>query len=181
MRTAQIDGGNAVANVIDAPEGYTLPGFTLVASATANTGDAYDPQRGTFTPRLGPAKALKLAHAAGYFLGLFALPNGFTYSGALYQIDYPDSQSAITAMGSDAAASLAGHGTWDAGFYFIAADNSHVAMDAATMLAFAQAVADYVRKSRYRFRVLKDQILAAADFAALNAIDETSGYPTSSA
>lgn len=133
------------------------------------------------TLNLGAAKAAKLRSAGAHFAGLFVMPNGFTYSAKLYQIDYPDSQDAITAMGALAGAALSGHGTWDPAFYFIAADNSHVAMDAPAMFGFANAVADYVRNARYRYRAIKDATLAAADISSVNAIDETSGYPTPSA
>lgn len=46
MRTAVIDNG-VVVNVIDASDGFTLPGKTLVPSATAGIGDTY--ASGTFT------------------------------------------------------------------------------------------------------------------------------------
>lgn len=46
MRTAVISNG-VVVNVIEASEGFTLPGMTLIASATASIGDIY--VNGTFT------------------------------------------------------------------------------------------------------------------------------------
>lgn len=51
MRYAVIKNG-VVVNVIEAPNGYTLPGHTLVASATAGPGDTHT--NGTFTPPTPP-------------------------------------------------------------------------------------------------------------------------------
>lgn len=45
MRTAVISNG-VVINVIEASDGFTLPGMTLIASATAGIGDTY--ANGTF-------------------------------------------------------------------------------------------------------------------------------------
>lgn len=69
MRTAQIDGTSTVVNVIDAPEGFTLPGFALVASATAQRGDAYS--NGLFisvsTPAPVPASVTRAQARAALF------------------------------------------------------------------------------------------------------------------
>lgn len=54
-RTAQIDGNSVVINIIDAPQGFTLDGFLLVASATAQRGDLYDELGGTFSHPVTPA------------------------------------------------------------------------------------------------------------------------------
>lgn len=48
-RKAQIDSGNTVINVIEAGDGFSIPGYTLVTSNTAGIGDTYDPQTGSFT------------------------------------------------------------------------------------------------------------------------------------
>jgi phage terminase large subunit-like protein len=66
-------------------------------------------------------------------------------------------------------------------FAWIAADNSHVAMDAAQMYAFGRAAGAYVSTCVLRLRAIKDAIAAAADQAALDAIDVTAGYPQASA
>lgn len=55
MRTAQIDGSNIVTNVIDAPDGFELAGFTLVASGAAQCGDVYDPGSHAFSTPNTPA------------------------------------------------------------------------------------------------------------------------------
>ena len=70
---------------------------------------------------------------------------------------------------------------WPGGFYWIAADNSHVAMDAPTLYAFGRAVAAYVSACVLTLRAIKDAIAAATDQATLDAIDVAAGYPTASA
>jgi len=134
-----------------------------------------------FVATFAENKATKIAAALDHFASLFRLPAGYSWSGALFQID-ANSQAAITAMGADADRSLRDPTTfpWDPGFYFIAADNSHVAMTATQMASFSQAIANYVRQARYRVRAIKDAIAAAADRATLDAIDVTAGYPVSS-
>jgi hypothetical protein len=118
--------------------------------------------------------------AADHFAALMAA--GFTYSGALFQIDSP-AQAQIAAMGVMALGSITdpAGSPWPAGFYWIAADNSHVAMDAAQMYAFGRAAGAYVSTCVLRLRAIKDAIAAAADQAALDAIDVTAGYPQASA
>ncbi len=46
-RMAVVSGDGMVVNVVEANEGFTLPGMTLVASATAGVGDSY--ANGSFT------------------------------------------------------------------------------------------------------------------------------------
>ena len=122
----------------------------------------------------------KLAAASNYQAGQIAA--GFTYGGALFQID-SDSQTQMAAMGIMALGSITdpANSPWPDGFYWVAADNSHVPMDAATMYAFGRAVAGYVSACVLRLRAIKDAIAAAADQASLDAIDVTAGYPTPSA
>jgi hypothetical protein len=107
---------------------------------------------------------------------------GFTWTGALFQID-SDSQARIAAMGIMALGTITdpAGSPWPPGFYWVAADNSHVAMDAAAMYAFGRAVGSHVSACVLRLRAIKDAIAGAADQAALAAIDVTAGYPAASA
>jgi hypothetical protein len=104
---------------------------------------------------------------------------GLIWSGTLFQID-PDSQTRIAAMGALALGSITdpAGSPWIDGFYWVAADNGHVPMDAATTYAFARAVALHVSGCILRLRAIKDAIAGATDQAALDAIDVTAGYPT---
>ena len=129
--------------------------------------DAYDP-----LPDQQAERRAELAAVMGARLAL-----GFTWQGVTHQIDAA-SQLNITARGAMAVAVLSGApgAQWPADFYWIAADNSHVPMDAAAMYAFAQAAGDHVTKIILNGRKLKDAINAApAD--ALKAIDLSQGWP----
>jgi hypothetical protein len=130
-----------------------------------------------YVATLSESQQAAIIAAANNFSTLIAA--GFTFSGTLYQVDQA-SQASITAMGALAAASIANPATtpWPAGFYWVASNNAQIAMSAATMLAFAQAVALYVSGSILQLRAIKDSILAATTIAAVQAIDVTAGYPT---
>ena len=129
---------------------------------------------------LPTAQRQKTDEAWRYFDGLMRA--GFTYSGALYQIDTA-AQAQIAAMGVMALGSITDPvgSPWPAGFYWIAADNSHVPMDAATMYGFGRAAAAYVSACVLRLRAIEDAIAAAPDQPTLDAIDVTAGYPQASA
>jgi hypothetical protein len=133
-----------------------------------------------YVPTLDDAKAAKIVLAEGEFRTRLA--TGFTWSGALYQID-TDSQTRIAGMGALALGSIAdpAGSPWNSGFYWVAADNSHVPMDAAATYGFARAVALYVSGCILHLRTIKDTIAGATDQAALDAVDVTAGYPAASA
>lgn len=151
------EGGTATWQTLDDP--------AAVEAAIA----AYDP--------LPDLKAARHAELAAIYAGKIAA--GRIWNGTLFQID-PESQANIAAMGSLAASVLAGTpgaAPWPEGFYWVAADNGHVPMDAAVMFAFAQAIAGYVSALILTNRALKDAIDAAADATALAALDLTAGWP----
>jgi hypothetical protein len=131
---------------------------------------------------LAQNRAIKVKAAIDYFNGLFTNPKGFTIQGATMQID---AASQANIGGAVSAALLSSQNptdfSWDSGFYWVAADNSHIAMTAAQMVAFGHAVFEYVRLTRMNIRAIKDAIAAAAAQAALDAIDVTAGYPAASA
>lgn len=129
-----------------------------------------------YVPTLDDAKAAKRTLAEANMRARIAA--GFTWSGTLYQID-PDSQTRIAAMGALALGSIAdpAGSPWNAGFYWVGADNSHVPMDAAATYAFARAAALYVSGCILQLRTIKDTIAGAADQTALDAIDVAAGYP----
>ena len=132
-----------------------------------------------YAPTLDDAKAAKRTLADATMQARIA--TGFTWSGKLYQID-AGSQTRIAAMGALALGSIAdpAGSPWDGGFYWVAADNSHVPMDAVGMAGFARAVALYVSGCILHLRTIKDTIAGAADQAALDAVDVTAGYPVAS-
>jgi hypothetical protein len=103
---------------------------------------------------------------------------GFAYQGKSFQID-PAAQANMTAMAAMAQASIADPtgALWPAGFVWIAADNSQVAMTASQLLAFTYAAGIYVSACILYLRSLKDQILAASTPAAIQAIALTAGWP----
>lgn len=61
---------------------------------------------------------------------------------------------------------------------FTLADNTSIALDAAGMIALGQAVGIFIAVSHARSVALRAAIDAAADPAALDAIDIESGWPT---
>ena len=152
-------------------------------AGTPDTPGAYMIQGGAPVPRtatLAESQFAKRTAAAAQYGTLIAA--GFTYQGVLFQID-SNSQAQMAAMGVMALGSITdpAGSPWPDGFYWVAADNSHVAMDAATMYAFGRAVAAYVSACVLRLRAIKDAIAGAADQAALDVIDVTAGYPPASA
>jgi len=148
----------------DAPGEFSVSGGALVARTSTLAGEKFSLQRAAFE----------------HYTAVLAA--GFSFSGVVYQVD-AGSQGNIAAMGIMALGSITdpAGSPWPAGFYWIAADNSHIAMDAPTMYAFGRAVAGYVSACVLRLRAIKDAIAAAADQAALDAIDVTAGYPPAGA
>lgn len=124
---------------------------------------------------LARAKAEKLRDVAGQLAQRQA--TGFTYLGVVYQIDEA-SQGRIASLALKAERVVAGRAgaTWNAGFRFIAADNTRVPFTAAEFGPFADAAANAVIALRDRARDLKDAIVGAADASALAAIDVTKGW-----
>ena len=90
------------------------------------------------------------------------LADGFTYAGALYQID-PTSQANITTYGTRASAVLAGvsGATWPAQFSWIRTDNQRQPFTAAEFYAFSQAAQDYVTALYLVRRAAKDAVAAS--------------------
>lgn len=103
------------------------------------------------------------------------------------QFDYDsDSQKRITGAGALAHIAITVGGKqpddlrWHDGaadFVWIAADNTLVAMDAQTVLAFGQAAGAWESAHIFAARALKDAIAVAADHDALDLIDITTGWP----
>lgn len=120
---------------------------------------------------LARARSSALGAAQAHYDGLIAA--GFTWHGVLFQID-AQSRASIVAM--SALAGIAAS-QWPVGFSWIAADNSLIATDATGMIAFGAAVVLYVSGCVLRLRAIKTSIAAAADSAAVAAIDVTDGYP----
>jgi polysaccharide pyruvyl transferase WcaK-like protein len=102
---------------------------------------------------------------------------GFTYNGKPYQLD-DASQARITALAVKADRFVAGAAGASWSGTFIAADNSEVTFAATEFGAFADAAANIVIARRLYARGIKNDILAAADGAALDAINVSAGWPS---
>ena len=178
------DSAGNVTGLVTAPEAPTAQaGGSVLAIAALPAAGKWVVSGGVlaaYTPTLSDTQAAKAGDAIACYAGLISA--GFAYSGVLYQID-SDSRANIAAMGIMALGSITdpAGSPWPGGFYWIAADNSHVAMDAPTLYAFGRAVAAYVSACVRTLRAIKDAIAAATDQATLDAIDVAAGYPTASA
>jgi hypothetical protein len=181
---ALCDANGDVIAFVNAPEAPTAPdgGSILVIDAVPASGrwSASNGALVAYVPSLAQNQASKAQAATAVYASRIAA--GFTWSSVLYQID-PASQANISAMGLMALGSVTdpANSPWPSGFYWVAADNSHVAMDAPAMYAFGRAVGAYVSACVLKLRAIKDAIAAAADQATLDAIDVTAGYPAASA
>jgi len=178
------DSAGRVTGIVTGPSAPTAPegGGMLQVDAPPGSGN-WSVSSGavvTYVPNLADNQEAKTQAALAQYSARIAA--GFTFSGTLFQID-PVSQGQIAAMGALALGSIAdsANSPWNGGFYWVATDNSHVPMDAATTYAFARAVALYVSACILHLRAIKDAIAGAADQAALDAIDVSAGYPAASA
>ena len=165
------DKATRTARPVEEP-GDIAAGETLLAPPSAEhvwTGTAW-------RLPLAQAKAAKLRQVADQLAQRQA--TGFVHNAITYQIDEA-SQGRIASLALKAERVVAGRAgaTWNAGFRFIAADNTRVAFTAAEFGPFADAASNAVIALRERARDLKDTILAAPDAAALAAIDVTAGWP----
>jgi hypothetical protein len=97
---------------------------------------------------------------------------GFTFNSVRYQTR-PDDRENIAG-----AVQLATLDVIPPDFVWIAEDNSLVPMDVATIKEFGTAAAAFKSAAIFYARGLKDAIAAAADEAALSAIDINTGWPT---
>lgn len=123
---------------------------------------------------LEEAKAIALEEAAWVFNTLVS--EGFTYDGAVYQMD-DASRVNISALGSSAGlASLNVGAPWPAEFAFRAADNSWVPMTATEVVAFANTARDAYMALRVKYAGLKDAIAAAESTQAVQAIDIAAAF-----
>lgn len=112
------------------------------------------------------------------------IASGITFGGKVYQTRPDDreniagaAQLALMAVINGAqAGDLRWHGG-DEDFVWIAEDNSLTPMDAQTVMAFASAAADMKSACIFHARGLKEAIDAAADEAAVAAVDIEAGWP----
>lgn len=109
----------------------------------------------------------------------------FAFGGHAFDYD-SESQKRITGAGALAHIAITIKGKaptdprWHDGaedFAWIAADNTLVPMDAATVLAFGATAAAWESAHIFTARALKDVIAAAADIEALLVIDVGAGWP----
>lgn len=98
-----------------------------------------------------------------------------TVTGKTFQID-PESQGKIHTKGTIAGLMLQGLVS-SAAQDFIARDNTIISLEPGPCLAWALRCGNYVSQVLLNARVLKNSALAAADEAALEAIDINVGWP----
>lgn len=112
------------------------------------------------------------------------IDGGFTFGGVRYQTRPGDRENIAGAAQLALMATMTGAGAgdlrWhggDSDFVWIAEDNSEVAMDAPTVIAFAKAAAEMKSACIFHAKALKEDVAAAADGAAIDSIDIASGWP----
>ena len=96
---------------------------------------------------------------------------GMPWEGKVLQVD-PQSQALISSS-----ALMASLGVLPEGFSWRMADNSFLSLDAAGMTVMATAAGAYVNALKRAAWALIDAIEAAADKAALAAVDLDAGWP----
>jgi len=131
---------------------------------------------------LATMKTVKKAAALAVFNLKIAAGRAHS-DGHTYQLG-PDKTGAlgtanITAMTLKAEASLRNpvSNPWPDGFTFRSAGNENVAKTAQQMFDLGSDVGEYVRALRKRLWAINDAADAAGDKAAIEAIDETAGWP----
>lgn len=124
---------------------------------------------------LRSAKIAAINMAADALLGA-----GAPVDGGLHVALDDGSRADLTAMAATATAALAGAISWPEGYArgWITIENVPIPLaTAAVGLTLAATVGDWYAAIIQHRRDLKDAALAAADKAALDAIDETAGWP----
>lgn len=159
---------NIITNIIVAPDGFGLPGATLItADPSWKIGGTYD--SGNYTPpneNPGTATLAQINTERDRRLGL-----GFTYGGNPYDFD------SVSKMRISGAGTLAGFAIgagapadyylWHGGeepFSWILQDNSAIQLDAPTMFAIAQYAAKWESRHVFAARALKDMVIIPLDF-----------------
>lgn len=113
------------------------------------------------------------------------IAGGFDFNGYRIQSRASDREN-IANLGLDARDAVAAgaevgdyfwHPQFPQGFAFITADNEIVPLDAHQMVALRDRGIEFKAGQTFYGRGLKDQVDAAADQAALDAIDLTTGWP----
>lgn len=160
MRYAQIVAGR----VHGVYEYAVLPVFAsnikMVPSDTAQPGDYYDEQGGTFT---APAPVEPTPEAVNAERDRRLLR--FQFNGVWFQ-SRPTDRLRIAGAFSSALSCLLTSREWPEDFEWIAEDDSYVPMDIETVLAFGQAAADNEKLHIFACSALKKMNPIPANFAA---------------
>lgn len=177
MRTAQIDGNSTVANIIDAPEGFEFPGFTLIASETAKCGDIYDELGGGFSAPTIPVAARRQAVCDEIdALRDALLARGCPYGDKRIQVD-AESRADLDGMVTAAHLALNSVIAWPADMSqgWIALDNTRIALPTpADGITLGATVGSWYAAARQNSRTLKDSALASDN---PEGVDITTGWP----
>lgn len=179
-RFARIAGGR-VAELITLPDGIAIAEAVhpdLAAQFAAVPPDAapepgWSYADGAFSPPPAPPlselQATRTAAARAEFDARVAA--GMPWQGRVLQIDD------VSRANLSGAALRAERGTLPEPFYWTMADNSDLALDAAGMLAMAEAAMDHYYTLKRHYEGLRAAVAAAPDAEALAAIDLTAGWP----
>ena len=130
------------------------------------------------TRTLADAQAEALGRLGAQYASIIAAGLAVTVQGVsrVYQID-DASQIKLAGAGMTAIAAFTAGGSWPAGFYWIAADNSTQPMTADDCLAFAKTISAYVTAVIYAYRAAKDVIAAIDNINDCDTFDVTTGWP----
>lgn len=196
-RTAQVGNStNTVANIINAGAGFTLAGYTLVASDAAQIGDTYDPAHGTFTPAVVRLSDVQASIGDAIDVQLFThYALGFNYdfgtASALFQDGTTGPagvQNIQTRDDTDRTNWLilesivndmlsAGQGAVNIPSPIRTASNAQVTVTATDAKTFCNALKNNGASKLGHSWALKNQVMQAATVAAAQAIDITAGWP----
>ena len=183
MRVAVIDGTGLVQNVIVIGDLSFNPGegLSIVPSDTANIGDVY--QDGSFAPPAPTLEQAKIAKrvdlaeqlASKFEIG-FTVPAGAMQGAVLQTRSLEDRTNWLTSQASYSTMVAMGRGN-EAGANFRDSSNVTHTVTFSEGLSVLLAMAKWGADVMGRSWALKDQIIAAATLAELDAIDIGAGWP----
>lgn len=129
-------------------------------------------------PTFEDLRAVKLTAIASAAAALISA--GAPVDGGLHVDLHDGARADLTAMAATATAAASGAVSWPESYArgWITLENVRIPLATpAAGLALAATVGDWYARVVQRRRDLKDQVLAAEDATALEAIDETAGWP----
>jgi hypothetical protein len=176
--------GTTVVNIIEANPGFTLSGFAVAPAGNAGIGDEYDggefaSPSVSFTDLKKTKSDTVSAKRDAVLSGGFTVPESVSVAlgGRVLQTrDQTDKTAWLTSQAAYQAAVSGGQGSTE-GAKFRPLDNITTTLSYSEGLNVLLAMAAWGKSVYGRSWELKDAIAAAADSAALDAIDIESGWP----